>query len=81
MFRVRALLGGGCWGEVGRLRRGEDLGADGGGNERAVEGGGGGGKEEVEGQIEGAMKAGERWFGCGTGDPRNESKKPHSASR
>lgn len=41
---------------------------------------GGGGKEEVEGQIEGAMKAGERWFGCGTGDPRNESKKPHSAS-
>ncbi len=23
---------------------------------------GGGGKEEVEGQIEGAMKAGERWY-------------------
>ncbi len=42
--------------------------------------GGGGGKEEVDGQIEGAMKAGERWFGRGTGDPRNESKKPHSAS-
>jgi len=34
----------------------------------------------VEEQIEGAMKAGERWFGRGTGDPRNESKKPHSAS-
>jgi len=53
MFRVRALLGGGCWGEVGRLRRGEDLGADGGGNERAVEGGGAEGRRRWRGRSRG----------------------------
>jgi len=57
--------------------RGE--GEDRGGNGRAARGRREGGCT-VEGAIEGAMKAGERWFGRGSGDPRNESKKPHSAS-
>jgi len=62
---------GGCWGEVGRLRRGGRPRGRWVGNGRAARGRREGG---CRGGDRGAMKGGESWFGCGNGDPRTKAK-------